>query len=1274
MEAYLYRENHKTWSVLARMRGAAALLIAVVVVTLLFYTLNVQRECYVPDTGVDWIRAAWESLDPADAIDVDIIIDRDGAKEGKYTFVQDPKKLRVYKDMLQGSGVDAAFIRLDTSDADSRASIVINPRSPFYNALANMDDYSSRYEKDLLPLRPWYLSSSLPVAFADLSGPIIKDTYVTRDGLAIWTIRPEVSAEPSRYARDVLSLLSYAYLLSKVHSYHVDLDTINDTQAGENAATQEVMAGLDQNSRDVKSTLDSQAESVRNGMYDADQKNLETVTNLSREAAEKKRKAFSNSQQAQKAHGKAEASLSQADNQVKSNMNISNAIADLKNAESGEMAKALQTSSMAATILADAEAAIAKNDDLIAHYQDEKKTLDEQSSSLTSRISALKDEISYWRDPARLTMYTNELLAADEVLRQATQTLKEVQLEKDDLSLQLDIAQKREAKLQQQLSDARRNVTDAEDLQSQATKDLAKATGRLQATNDFLRANDALQEDLREAKVKQDSLQDEITGVNAKITNTQTMLAMGRNPDDINKMLDDTLATLGSLKAEYQALSGNGAIKPWEGEPDPTSADLSGKFDLSAGGYTYQISTSASRVVDDGIVWFDEMVDKRFKPMLSNVTRIPVADDSIANDTCRKRCAADSTCWAYTWSNPDYGDSICYLGTKAEADAPLEDTLAFAGKYISRKVSSRADYVPPVEKTTTILPSNDGSIKMALAGGGGLKKDSDTTIRSKSGTDISIVLSQPENIYHKNEGYVALQEGSNALRHFNGTVFSAPFEGNNWDFAWKLFQSGGGYKIFTPYQSSWLAYDANADKLYIDSDANKAISWQMTPAPQPAFVTSTKISLPGGWTLKKSSDNKIHLGTGAEITVVFARPSNLYQKADGYVAIQEAGNALRHFAGTLFTAPFEGSNWDFAWKLYQSGVGYKIFTPYQNSWLAYDATNDRVYIDADPNKAVSWVVTPAPLQDWVSTALPTTVTSTQAPPKVAPFTALTTMNWSEFATNGGYAGREARYLDRHTAKCTGPMNEFKVNANNGNNTMQYQWTCAQGGQLDMMPKIASTPLNDMGPSGGKVAYLDRHNVDCGPDAVLSSIKVNTAGNLWNYEYGCLRSTVPMQCRDVTTAWNDIGSGEGEAIYLDRHDLKCASDEALARFKFERSDDKRNMRYSYRCCKSDTSQSSSGPAAAPASKPAFEWGPIEYGTDLNGMKSYANATFGSGDDVNGVALNKCQQKCESDPRCGVFVWENPNTGDSKCWLGETKDAILPRKADGRKTTRQLVARN
>ena len=989
MEAYLYRDNHKTRTVLARMRGAAALLIAVVMVTLLFYKWNVQRECYIPETGVDWIRSAWESLDPADAIDVDIIIDRDGAKEGKYEFVQDPKQMRVYRDMLQGSGVDAAFIRLDTTDADSRAAIVINPRSPFYNALANMDDYSSRYEKDLLTMRPWYLSSLLPVAFADLSSPIIKDTYVTRDGLVIWTIRPEVSSDPSRYSRDVLSLLSYAYLLSKVHTYHVDLETINATQASENTATQEVMAGLDKNSRDVKTTLDSQAESVRNDMYDADQKNLQTITNLSRDAADKKRKAFTNSLQAQKAQSQAVTSLAQADVQVQSNMHTSNAIVDLKNEESGEMAKALQTSGMAATILATAEAAIAKNDALIAQYQADKKALDNQSSTLSSRVAALKEEISYWRDPARLTMYTNELLAAEEVLRQAAQTLKEVQLEKDDLSVQLDIAQKREAKLQRQLSDAQRNATDAEALQSQATKDLASATGRLQATNDFLRANDSLQQDLRDAKLKQDNLEDEITAVNAKITNTQTMLAMGRNPDDINKMLDDTLATLGSLKAEYQALSGNGDIPFWEGEPDPTSADLSGKFDLSAGDYKY--STTASSIVDDsGVVWGDEMKDTKFDPLLSyRINNFPADDDAIANAKCRQLCVDDSQCWAYTLFNPQVGQSTCYRGTKTESNGATKPNQK---DYISRKVISRPE--APISTASTTLAAATTSCYGARAQDD--CKTCDDVVRA--------------------------------------------------------------------YQAKGWAYDQK----------NFTQCATITSATVPAQTAATPATSCYG-----------------------ARAQDDCKTCDDVVRA------------------------------------------YQAKGWAFDKKSFAQCASSTPSQPV--------------------------PPQPVPFSSNTFAKQTPYATNGGDAGKKAVYLDRHEVTCDRAINQFKLNQRN-NTEINYSWKCADGGELSLSPIIKSNNATDIGPNEGKINYLERQNVDCGPEHVLSNFKLNRSGNTWKYDYRCLKATKPMACRDVLTPWNDNGGGEGSTIYLDRQDVKCAPDEALSQFALIRNDKEPTIRYGYRCCK------------------------------------------------------------------------------------------------------------
>jgi hypothetical protein len=54
----------------------------------------------------------------------------------------------------------------------------------------------------------------------------------------------------------------------------------------------------------------------------------------------------------------------------------------------------------------------------------------------------------------------------------------------------------------------------------------------------------------------------------------------------------------------------------------------------------------------------------------------------------------------------------------------------------------------------------------------------------------------------------------------------------------------------------------------------------------------------------------------------------------------------------------------------------------------------------------------------------------------------------------------------------------------------------------------------------------------------------------------------LQCRGTSTPWND--EGRGNAVFLDRHDVRCNSNELINRFRLVRNG-KGRYRYDYTCC-------------------------------------------------------------------------------------------------------------
>jgi hypothetical protein len=70
----------------------------------------------------------------------------------------------------------------------------------------------------------------------------------------------------------------------------------------------------------------------------------------------------------------------------------------------------------------------------------------------------------------------------------------------------------------------------------------------------------------------------------------------------------------------------------------------------------------------------------------------------------------------------------------------------------------------------------------------------------------------------------------------------------------------------------------------------------------------------------------------------------------------------------------------------------------------------------------------------------------------------------------------------------------------------------------------------------------------------------------------------LQCRGTATPWND--EGRGNAVFLDRHDVRCNSNELINRFRLVRNG-RGQYRYDYTCCTVN-----SGPAGPPGTPGAI----------------------------------------------------------------------------------------
>ena len=71
-------------------------------------------------------------------------------------------------------------------------------------------------------------------------------------------------------------------------------------------------------------------------------------------------------------------------------------------------------------------------------------------------------------------------------------------------------------------------------------------------------------------------------------------------------------------------------------------------------------------------------------------------------------------------------------------------------------------------------------------------------------------------------------------------------------------------------------------------------------------------------------------------------------------------------------------------------------------------------------------------------------------------------------------------------------------------------------------------------------------------------------NKMRYWYRCSKWKGALECRQASTKWND--SHYGHSAYLDRHSVTCKENENIGQIRMENSDDRKNYRFNYSCCK------------------------------------------------------------------------------------------------------------
>jgi len=161
-----------------------------------------------------------------------------------------------------------------------------------------------------------------------------------------------------------------------------------------------------------------------------------------------------------------------------------------------------------------------------------------------------------------------------------------------------------------------------------------------------------------------------------------------------------------------------------------------------------------------------------------------------------------------------------------------------------------------------------------------------------------------------------------------------------------------------------------------------------------------------------------------------------------------------------------------------------------------------------------------------------------------------------------WGGGNSIYLDRHTLDCGNDgIQQFQLKRPS-TTKLDYKYTCVDGVNASQSG-YKYTGSNDWG--GGNMIYLDRHKVDCGKKPISRFRLTRPAGNKLRYQFRCSNRNAAGDCRNTATGWNTPSSS---TIYLDRHNVKCKANEVLTKFKLRhngKSGGAKKIRYDYTCC-------------------------------------------------------------------------------------------------------------
>lgn len=157
------------------------------------------------------------------------------------------------------------------------------------------------------------------------------------------------------------------------------------------------------------------------------------------------------------------------------------------------------------------------------------------------------------------------------------------------------------------------------------------------------------------------------------------------------------------------------------------------------------------------------------------------------------------------------------------------------------------------------------------------------------------------------------------------------------------------------------------------------------------------------------------------------------------------------------------------------------------------------------------------------------------------------------------------YLDSETNRLNERISKL-------NNTLQlYGIDPKADYSATLVPNCSArtTTYNDDG--GGKYNYLDRHNVQCGDDEILSGFKMNTQNGVINYDYKCcqpktLDNHIKPKMEEKKETPQHQSDKDFQKIWDSKHSLECDGYINSMNLNVEKKSRINYDKYNYTCSK------------------------------------------------------------------------------------------------------------